>query len=75
MLTGLAPPTPAAMAFRMSTSTINFEPTIFTTTPSFLASSAGGAPNYLKAKNLAKLELIYKFWPRRTRTGRVCSAC
>ena len=33
LLMGLAPPTPSAIAFRMSTSTTNFEPTIFTTTP------------------------------------------
>jgi hypothetical protein len=33
VLMGLPPLTPSAMAFRMSTSTTNFEPTIFTTTP------------------------------------------
>src|SRR5262249_41691911 len=43
VLTGLAPPTPSAMAFRMSTSTTNFEPTIFTTTP-FIAHSLSEAP-------------------------------
>jgi hypothetical protein len=34
LLIGLAPPTPSAMAFRMSTSTTSFEPTTFTMTPS-----------------------------------------
>jgi hypothetical protein len=38
VLTGLAPLTPSVIAFRMSTSTTNFGPTIFTTTP-FIALS------------------------------------
>jgi len=42
VLTGLAPPTPSAMALRMSTSTTSFEPTIFTTTP-FIALSLSEA--------------------------------
>jgi hypothetical protein len=42
VLMGLPPLTPSAMAFRMSTSTTNFEPTIFTTTP-FIALSLSEA--------------------------------
>src|SRR5215813_10428295 len=50
---GLPPATPSAMAFRMSTSTTNFEPTIFTTIPFMALSSSRGlrASKFLRRKN------------------------
>ena len=58
VLMGLPPPTPSAMAFRMSTSTTNFEPTIFTTTP-FMALSLSEASRLLvlKAKKSGQTRL------------------
>jgi hypothetical protein len=62
VLMGLPPPTPSAMAFRMSTSTTNFEPTIFTTTP-FMALSLSEAswPLIFKAKKSGQNEIRWNF--------------
>jgi hypothetical protein len=48
------------MAFRMSTSTTNFEPTIFTMTPFISRLLRGRAPNYLEAKNLGQTRFLGK---------------
>jgi hypothetical protein len=65
VLMGLPPPTPSAMAFRMSTSTTNFEPTIFTTTP-FMALSLSEVswPLIFKAKKSGQNEIRWNFRSR-----------
>jgi hypothetical protein len=57
VLMGLPPPTPSAMAFKMSTSTTILVPTTRTLTPFISRLLRDVAPNYLKAKNLGQTDI------------------